>query len=423
MFPNIPLYPGFVAQRQSTMAVGHRRSRVLSGTMMLIFIGLLVVVARMMGQHKQSIHKLNVPLRFWRWWTWSESFWNREQQHLDLLYNPILNVAPTRDDSLVARTPWWLNNSQALKPCEPDHRVPRQVGDYNTLPQRFQDFLLYMRCRAYPILINQPHLCDDRPFLLLAIKSLAPHFDRRQAIRQSWGRAGNVANRTVVTVFLLGTASSVDHFPDLSGMLSHEAERNRDLLQWDYRDSFFNLTLKETHFLEWFSQHCSNAPYILKGDDDVFVNTRQIIQYLEHLPEGMTKDLFVGDVIQNASPHRDHRLKYFIPESVFVGDYPPYAGGGGYLYSGPLALRLYKVSQQVALFPIDDVFTGMCLKKMGLVPEKHKGFQTFDVDKKYRENPCVYKNLILVHSRTPQEMIKIWSWLADPRLDCQNSTR
>ena len=403
------------------MATSHRRSRVLSGTLMLIFICVLVVVARMMGQHKHGVHKLNAPLRFWRWWKWSESFWNREQQHLDLLYNPILNLAPT-NDSLVAPEPWWLNNPQALKTCEPDHRVPRQVGDYNTLPQRFQDFLLYMRCRAYPILINQPHLCDDRPFLLLAIKSLAPHFDRRQAIRQSWGRAGNVANRTVVTVFLLGTISLVDHFPDLSGMLNHEAERNRDLLQWDYRDSFFNLTLKETHFLEWFSQHCSNARYILKGDDDVFVNTQQIIHYLERLPEGMTKDLFVGDVIQNASPHRDHRLKYFIPESVFVGDYPPYAGGGGYLYSGPLALRLYKVSQQVVLFPIDDVFTGMCLKKMGLVPEKHKGFKTFDVDKKYRENPCMYQNLILVHSRTPQEMIQIWSWLADPRLDCQNST-
>lgn len=390
------------------MAIGHQKTRVLCAMMMVIFICFVVSVSRNVHKHKHKIQKVRVPSkRFWRWWKWSESFWNREQQQLDLIYNPILNVVPT-NDSLVD-----------LKPCELDNRVSRQVKDYNTLPRRFQDFLLYMRCRAYPILINQPHVCDDGPFLLLAIKSLAPHFDRRQAIRQSWGQAGNMTNRTVVTVFLLGVTTSADHFPDLSGMLSREAELHRDLLQWDYRDSFFNLTLKETLFLEWFSQHCSNAHYVLKGDDDVFVNTWQIIRYLDHLPEVMTKDLFVGDLIENASPHRDHRLKYFIPESVFVGEYPPYAGGGGYLYSGPLALRLYKVSQQVALFPIDDVYTGMCLKKLGLVPEKHSGFRTFDVDKKYRENPCVYKNLILVHSRTPQEMIQIWSWLVDPNLDCQ----
>ncbi|CAL8333319.1 unnamed protein product [Merluccius merluccius] len=399
------------------MAVVHQKTRVLCAMMMLIFICFVMVVSRNLGQHKANIQKVRVPSnRFWRWWKWSDSFWNREQQQLDLIYNPILKVTPTND---VEWLPGWLNDTQALKPCDPDNRVFSQVGDYNTLPQRFQDFLLYMRCRTYPILINQPHVCDNRPFLLLAIKSLVPHFDRRQAIRQSWGQAGNVANRTVVTVFLLGATTSADHFPDLSGMLSHEVELHRDLLQWDYRDSFFNLTIKETLFLEWFSRHCSNAHYVLKGDDDVFINTWQIIHYLTNLPEVLTKDLFVGDVIQNASPHRDHRLKYFIPKSVFVGEYPPYAGGGGYLYSGSLALRLNKVSQQVALFPIDDVYTGMCLRKLGLVPEKHRGFRTFDVDKKYWKNPCVYKNLILVHSRTPQEMIQIWSWLVDPDLDCQ----
>ncbi|KAG7283571.1 hypothetical protein CRUP_026498 [Coryphaenoides rupestris] len=185
--------------------------------------------------------------------------------------------------------------------------------------------------------------------VVVVSRNLGKHKHKIQkAIRQSWGQAGNVANRTVVTVFLLGTTTSADNFPNLSGMLSHEAELHRDLLQWDYRDSFFNLTLKETLFLEWFSQHCSHANYVLKGDDDVFVNTWQIIRYLELLPEVMTKELFVGDVIQNASPHRDNRLKYFVPAR-------------------------------------------MCLKKLGLVPEKHKGFRTFDVDKKYRENPILHR--------------------------------
>lgn len=347
----------------------------------------------------------------------SEIFWNKEQQRLDYIYNPILMSGLTNDSLL--ELPDWLNDTRSPDPCQPDFSVTTQVKDYNSLPPRFQDFLLHMRCRSYPMIMDQPRVCESKPYLLLAVKSLAPHFDRRQAIRESWGRVGVLANRTVATVFLLGNALPVDHFPNLFGMLSHEARLYGDLLQWDYRDSFFNLTLKEVLFLDWFSQRCSDARFVFKGDDDVFVNTWRILDFLHNLPEIRARDLFIGDVITNAGPHRDRKLKYFIPESVFVGPYPPYAGGGGFLYSGELALQLHNISQQVALYPIDDVYTGMCLQKLGLVPEKHKGFRTFDIDEKYRGNPCAYKSLMLVHSRTPQEMIKIWAWLSDPELNCQ----
>uniref|UniRef100_A0A667Y354 Hexosyltransferase n=2 Tax=Myripristis murdjan TaxID=586833 RepID=A0A667Y354_9TELE len=419
MFLNAPLYPALVAQREAKMSVGRRKARVLCVTMIFnIFICILVGISWNLSHSKSGQQKVRIPSeRFWRRQTVSESFWNKEQQRLDFIYNPVFKMALSNDS--LANLPDWLNDTGPLDPCEPDRRVSTQIWDYNSLPQRFQDFLLHMRCRTYPMLINQLHVCDKKPYLLLAIKSLAPHFDRRQAIRESWGRAGVLANRVIATVFLLGNATATDHFPDLSWMLDHEAELHKDLLQWDYRDTFFNLTLKEVLFQQWFSQHCPHAEYVLKGDDDVFVNTLRIIDFLEGLPKTRAKDLFMGDVISNAGPHRDRKLKYFIPESVFVGQYPPYAGGGGYLYSGNLALRLYNVSRQVALYPIDDVYTGMCLKKLGLVPDKHKGFKTFDIEGKYRDNPCIYRSLMLVHSRTPQEMLRIWSWLVRPELDCQ----
>lgn len=386
--------------------------------MLNVFVCVLMGVSWNLRHEKSGRQKVQIPSkRFWHQQVLSKSFWNKEQQRLDFIYNPIFNSVLS-GDSLV-ELPDWLNDSGPLNPCELDYRVPTQISDYNSLPQRFQDFLLHMRCRTYPMLINQPHVCGEKPFLLLAIKSLIPHFDRRQAIRETWGRAGVLANRTVATVFLLGNTLSVDHFPDLLGMLGHEAELHKDLLQWDYRDTFFNLTLKEVLFLEWFSQNCPHAQFILKGDDDVFVNTLRIIDLLEGLSENKAKDLFIGDVISNAGPHRNRKLKYFVPESVFVGQYPPYAGGGGYLYSGALALRLYNISRQVVLYPIDDVYTGMCLKKLGLVPEGHSGFRTFDIEEKYRYNPCIHRSLMLVHSRTPQEMLTMWPWIIHPELDCQ----
>lgn len=407
----------------------HRRKVKVVGTIMManIFLFIVLEVARSGGQGKGNDTKVHVPSkRFWARLTPSNGYWNREQQKLDLLYNPVVTngsggVTPGAGPLPFAaeQLPAWLNGTVGEESCEPDPRVAAELKGYAQLPQRFKDFLTYLRCRSYPMVVDQPHVCSDGgPYLLLAVKSLAPHFDRRQAIRESWGRAGLLANRTVATVFLLGNATAVDHFPDLSAMLRYESERHRDILQWDYRDTFFNLTVKEVLFQRWVNTSCPGVRFIFKGDDDVFVNTPRILDFLNTLPPDKARDLFVGDVITNAGPHRDKRVKYFIPESMFVGMYPPYAGGGGYLYSGDLVRRIYMASQRVALFPIDDVYTGMCLRKLGLAPEKHKGFRTFDIEEKLRGNACAYKGLMLVHPRTPQDMIKIWGWINDPKLTC-----
>ena len=100
------------------------------------------------------------------------------------------------------------------------------------------------------------------------------------------------------------------------------------ILLWNYRDTFFNLSLKVL-FLRWVSTSCPNVEF--KGDDDVFVNTHHLLNYLNSLSGNKAKDLFIGDVIHNAGPHRDKKLKYYIPEVVYTGVYPPYAGGGGFL--------------------------------------------------------------------------------------------
>ncbi|XP_068424882.1 N-acetyllactosaminide beta-1,3-N-acetylglucosaminyltransferase 2 [Clinocottus analis] len=397
--------------------MARRRLKLVVMVIVMVNFFLFIIISRHSGQDKDGRHKVRVPSKpFWAKLAPSQAYCNRQQQILDLQNNPVLAANYSAAD-----LPDWLNETRLTSdlPCRPNLRVTTQVKDYNSLPDRFKDFLSFMHCRSYPVTVDQPDICREPPFLLLAVKSLAPHFDRRQAIRQSWGRAGAVANRTVVTVFLLGNATAGDHHPDLSGMLRYESARHGDVIQWDYRDSFFNLTVKEVLFLEWIQRRCAGARFVFKGDDDVFVNTFRILDFLGGLSGPQARDLFVGDVITNAGPHRDKKVKYFIPESLFTGTYPPYAGGGGYLYSGDIAARLHNVSRRVALYPIDDVYTGMCLRKLGLAPEKHKGFRTFNIEEKYRSNPCAYKSLMLVHPRTPQEMIQIWAWLSSADLKCQ----
>lgn len=380
-----------------------RSSRKLRALVTLC-VCVLVGVAWNLSQHGWQIQILS---RFGYQHVASEPFWNKEQQRLNVFYNSIANLSGRSAPG------------PPLDPCEPNHGVVTRLPDYNTLPQRFKDFLLHMCCRSYPVRIDPPGMCQPDLFLLIAVKSLVPHFERRQAIRETWGRVGVLARRSVATVFLLGNTSSEDHFPDLQEMLRWEADLHGDILQWEFRDTFFNLTLKDVLFLDWFSRRCPSARFVLKADDDVFVNTLRIIGFLNVLSTAQTKDLFIGDVISGAGPHRDRNLKYFVPQSVYKGCYPPYAGGGGYLLSGDLAQRLHDVSRRVVFYPIDDVYTGMCLEKLGVVPQKHLGFRTFDIKEKLRWNPCIYRSLMLVHRRTPEEILKIWSWIIRPERDCQ----
>ncbi|XP_038663817.1 N-acetyllactosaminide beta-1,3-N-acetylglucosaminyltransferase 2-like [Scyliorhinus canicula] len=395
------------------MSVGRKRTKLVGILMMVnFFIYIVVEISRSGHQDTNSSKKMIISNSvFWKPLVHIKPYWNREQHKLDELYNPITAA-------LHNRTVMENLNITTMYTCEPNAQLKDEISNFDSLPDRFKDFLTYLRCRSYPLIIDQPTKCQNKPVLLLAIKSLESHFDRRQAIRQSWGNEGTIGNKTVARIFLLGKSSPADDFPNLSNMLKFESNQHRDILLWDYRDTFFNLTLKEVLFLEWVSKSCSDIQYIFKGDDDVFVNTVQIIEYLNTLDKDKAKDLFIGDVITNAGPHREKKLKYYVPESIFEGVYPPYAGGGGFLYSGYLAKRLHNVSYQVALYPIDDVYTGMCLRKLGLAPEKHKGFRTFDILQKDRHVTCAYKNLILVHSRNPQEMIRIWSRLQDPKLKC-----
>ncbi|XP_069842806.1 N-acetyllactosaminide beta-1,3-N-acetylglucosaminyltransferase 2-like isoform X1 [Dendropsophus ebraccatus] len=276
-------------------------------------------------------------------------------------------------------------------------------------PEPYSDLLLAFlaqdQCRNHRMIINQPDKCPhNRTFLLLAIKSSPQNFAQRQAIRDTWGTEKDYGGKYIRLVFLLGTMPLLD----LSPLLEYENSCSHDLLQWDFADTFFNLTLKDQLFLGWARTYCAKATYILKGDDDVFVRTSNLVQVLSILNNHGHNSLYMGHVVKLAKPYRDPKSKYYIPTSFYMGMYPPYAGGGGYVFSGSLTPWLYLVSHFVFPFPIDDVYTGMCFMALGVKPVAHPGFKTFNTQKKDTLSSCLEKNLILVHQKSPKEMLKMW---------------
>ncbi|KAJ3605649.1 hypothetical protein NHX12_027694 [Muraenolepis orangiensis] len=363
------------------------------------------------------------PLRpFWNLRLVDGPLWNRLQHAWDRHHNPILNVNGSSRDA-TARPP-------SAGPAD--------------FPEQMRAFVASMHQRRYRLIIDQPDACSPNgtltagtPALLMAIKSQVGNFENRQAIRETWGRSGKIRGPQakgvweVRTVFLLGRqdAGTGPH-PDLGRLLELENRQHADILQWDFRDTFYNLTLKDLLFWGWFQERCPTATFVFKGDDDVLVRTNALLEYLQHRWDQHVAwrvqtnhsdrglDLFLGDVIYNAKPNREPDTKYYIPEGFYRGVYPPYAGGGGVVYSGSLLLRLKEVSELVQMFPIDDVYLGMCLNRLGLSPSPHPGFLTFDLPKYQRTKPCSYRSVLLVHKRTPKQMLLLWRNLKGLPMHC-----
>lgn len=121
--------------------------------------------------------------------------------------------------------------------------------DFATQPQHVQNFLLYRHCRHFPLLQDvPPSKCAQPVFLLLVIKSSPSNYVRRELLRRTWGRERKVRGLQLRLLFLVGTASNPHEARKVNRLLELEAQTHGDILQWDFHDSFFNLTLKQVRW-------------------------------------------------------------------------------------------------------------------------------------------------------------------------------
>ncbi|KAM9103982.1 LOW QUALITY PROTEIN: N-acetyllactosaminide beta-1,3-N-acetylglucosaminyltransferase 3 [Megaptera novaeangliae] len=282
------------------------------------------------------------------------------------------------------------------------------LSDFARQPQHIRNFLLYKHCRDFVLLQDvPPDKCVQPVFLLLVIKSLPSNYEHRELVRRRWGRERQVHGVQLRHLFLVGTDPNSLEACKVN-RLAMEVRMHGDILQWYFYDSFFNLTLKQVLFLQWQKTRCT-ASFMLNWDDDVFAHP-------DH-------HLSMGQLTHSVCPVRLPWSKYYVPKVVTEEEhYPPYCGGGGFLLSRFTATAL-RHSPALDLFPIVDVFLGMCQKQEG----SHSGILTAGVQAPSSclssFDPCFYRELPLVHRFLPYEMLLMWDVLNQPNLTCDKRTQ
>ena len=252
--------------------------------------------------------------------------------------------------------------------------------------------------------------------LLIAVKSHCAATDRRKAVRETWGNRTwinlHAGTNDAKLVFLMGKCTSKEDFR----RVQLEQQHHNDILQWDFKDSFRNLTVKECLFLRFVAKQCQASTHIFKGDDDIILNPRNLL----HLVKSAKKkdDVFIGSVLDGSPAVRDDWSKYYTPRSLYRDDYyPVYVSGGGYVMSTRIATKLYEQIPHVSLIPIDDAFVGILLKRIKKRPSHNEQFMSWGT-RKTHVHKCFWHDVITFHKRLPKQLYTSWVQLAESVHHC-----
>jgi len=249
------------------------------------------------------------------------------------------------------------------------------------------DEKLFIRSFYKPnILINNKELCkvykNSKVLLIYLIHSHKNNFLRRQAMRDTWlsmnvftkSELQNMTNLKpeeyaemnatyfeIKHLFIVGDDQSNDSYKTLK----LESDIYKDILMIDTYDTYQNLLYKHLTIINWVTEYCSNALYVMKLDDDVYVNIKPLSKHLLNKFGFDTSDtkFMYCNINEMALPVRQNNSKWYVDYDTYPFDYyPRYCEGFSYITNVPTMQLMLDQTKIIPRFWIDDVyFTGILL--------------------------------------------------------------
>ena len=169
-------------------------------------------------------------------------------------------------------------------------------------------------------------------------------------------------------VFVMGLSENeiVNRF------VEREASIYQDIVLGNFIDTYRNLTYKYLTGLRWVTHHCNTAPFVMKTDDDVFIDIIDFTFQLKSMQveEGSVRNLLACPINPYRSPIRKISKWQVTYEEYPNTTYPVYCSGWSALFSQDVANKLLLISFVEPFFWIDDVYvSGFLASRLGL---KHR---------------------------------------------------
>lgn len=238
--------------------------------------------------------------------------------------------------------------------------------------------------------------------LLILVISAVKNQNRRDAIRETWAKV----NGDVKILFILSRAQ----------YLNAEKLVHNDILEVDIEDEYRLLSRKLVKSFE--HVHSINFEYLLKCDDDTFVDVPKVIGELNNAPRNK---FYWGYFNGNANVKRAGKWKE--TGWILCDKYLPYALGGGYVLSKDLIMFIVNNQDYLryvfkkkffiinlvigyyfsSLFISEDVSVGVWLAPLNITRKHDRRFDT-----EYRSRGC-HNDHLVTHKRSPQVMKLYWS--------------
>ncbi len=264
----------------------------------------------------------------------------------------------------------------------------------------------------FKYIINPKDICHGKEvFLLVYVHSAPDHYKKRTAIRETWGNPKNFPHLTYKVVFLMGRPKD----KAVQDAIQLESETYNDIVQETFIDSYRNLTYKAIEGLKWISHNCNHAKFILKSDDDIFVNIFNLVAHLESIYDFRGRNIkgfLLCLVWYRMKVIRDPKSKWYIPKSEFSEDFfPTYCSGSAYVMSSDVVTGMYNASMDTPFFWVDDFYiTGLLASKVKVVHEKFNSVYTLGPStflEKFTE-PNKWRTLVFGHVHNLNHMHQVW---------------
>lgn len=258
----------------------------------------------------------------------------------------------------------------------------------------------------FKIILNNANICATGYErygdidLLIFITTAHAQKDRRDAIRRTWLEPSRNNTSNVRYVFLLGMTSHKDNMASVR----KEGEVYGDIVIENFIDSYANLTYKTIMGFRWAVQFCAEAKFVLKTDDDVFVDVGNVLKLTEENKNELESGI-AGSCSVWRRPIRETDSKWYVSNAEYPWPYlPPHCSGTGYITAMDVIKKVYNVSANVPFFWLEDVYVGLCLLQLHLTVYDKKGFNRI-------MHQCVYKESseITMHYMTPERLNKVWT--------------